>query len=49
VIATHRDELAHYLSGKGTIRFAFDERLPIALVKKIVKARLVENASRRRR
>lgn len=49
VIEAHRDELEPYLSGKGTIRFQPDQPLPVALVKKLVKARLEENATRRRR
>jgi uncharacterized protein YdhG (YjbR/CyaY superfamily) len=36
-------ELEPYLSGKGTIRFDLDSRLPVALVKKIVKVRIKEN------
>ena len=43
------EELTPYVSGKGTIRFDADKPLPIALVKKIVQARLEENAARRRR
>lgn len=40
-------QLEPYRSGKGTIRFTVDEPLPAALVKKIVKARLEENATLR--
>jgi uncharacterized protein YdhG (YjbR/CyaY superfamily) len=36
-------ELEPYLSGKGTIRFDLDGRLPVTLVKKIVKVRVEEN------
>ena len=49
VIQDHMDELKPYFTGKGTIRFTADKPLPVALVKKIVKARLEENAARRRR
>ena len=39
-------ELAAYDTSKGTIRFRPDKPLPAALVRKIVKARLAENAAR---
>ena len=41
------EELTPYFSGKGTIRFQANKPLPVALVKKIVKTRLEENAARR--
>ena len=44
VQATLGKDLETHLSGKGTIRFEYDERLPRTLVKKIVKTRLRENA-----
>jgi uncharacterized protein YdhG (YjbR/CyaY superfamily) len=43
------DELAPYFSGKGTLRFTPKKPIPAGLVKKIVKARLQENAARRGR
>ena len=43
------DELKPYVTGKATIRFHPDKPLPDALVKRIVKARIEENAARRRR
>jgi uncharacterized protein YdhG (YjbR/CyaY superfamily) len=49
VIEAHWEELEPFFSGKGTIRFTADEPLPAALVKKIVRARLAENAARGRR
>jgi uncharacterized protein YdhG (YjbR/CyaY superfamily) len=48
VLEGFRDELKPYLSGASTLQFTPDEPLPPALVKKIVKARLEENAARRR-
>ena len=48
VIEAHRDELGPFLAGKGTIRFRPESPLPAALVRKLVKARLEENAARRR-
>jgi uncharacterized protein YdhG (YjbR/CyaY superfamily) len=37
-------ELEPYFSGKGTIRFDLDRRLPVTLLKKIIKVRVKENA-----
>lgn len=40
------DELAPYLAGKGTIRFPANRPIPTALVEKILRIRLEENAAR---
>ena len=40
-------ELQPYFSGKGTLRFRADDPIPTALVRKIVRVRLQENAARR--
>ena len=42
VIADNLDALGARATGKGTIRFAYGERLPVALVKRIAKARRAE-------
>jgi len=42
VMADYESELQPFVSGKGTIRFTADRQLPIALVRKIVKARMEE-------
>jgi uncharacterized protein YdhG (YjbR/CyaY superfamily) len=47
-IEAHRDALGEHATGKGTISFGYDERLPVGLVKKIVKTRLAEVAEKRR-
>ena len=39
-------ELADFQTSKGTIRFQPERPIPAALVKRIVKARLAENAAR---
>ena len=43
-VAAHKKELAGYDTSEGTIRFRPDKPLPTALVRKLVKARLAENA-----
>jgi uncharacterized protein YdhG (YjbR/CyaY superfamily) len=47
-VKTHQAELKDYETSKGTIRFQPDRPLPAALVRKLVKARLAENRSRRK-
>ena len=47
-VADFAEELVDYDTSKGTIRFPAAKPLPVALVRKLVKARLVENASRRK-
>jgi uncharacterized protein YdhG (YjbR/CyaY superfamily) len=49
VVDKYRAELAPYLSGKSTLQFDPKKPLPAALVKKVVKARLEENAQKSRR
>jgi uncharacterized protein YdhG (YjbR/CyaY superfamily) len=46
-IALFKEELKSYYTSKGTLRFPLDKPLPLALIKKIVKARLAENARKK--
>ena len=41
-VEQHAAELGERVTGKGTIQFRYDERLPVGLVKKIVKTRVTE-------
>jgi uncharacterized protein YdhG (YjbR/CyaY superfamily) len=47
VIDTFKNELKPFLASKGTLRFPLDKPLPAALVKKLVKARIAQNESRK--
>lgn len=42
-VEAHKDDLKGYDTSKGTIRFQADKPLPVALVRKLVKARIAEN------
>jgi uncharacterized protein YdhG (YjbR/CyaY superfamily) len=44
VVEAHKDELKDYATSKGTIRSQLDNRLPATLVRKLVKARIAQNA-----
>ncbi|PYQ10952.1 MAG: hypothetical protein DMF80_22965 [Acidobacteria bacterium] len=43
-VKAHKDELKGYDTSPGTIRFPTDRPLPATLVRKLVKARIAENA-----
>jgi uncharacterized protein YdhG (YjbR/CyaY superfamily) len=47
-LQTYKKDVAAYDISKGTIRFQADKPLPAALVRKLVKARIGENAARRK-
>jgi uncharacterized protein YdhG (YjbR/CyaY superfamily) len=42
-IAKIQKELANYKSGKGSVQFPLDEQLPVELISKVVKLRVLEN------
>jgi len=49
VIEAFKNELKGLSTSKGTIHFPTDKPLPTALVKKLVKARVAQNESKKRR
>ena len=49
VIEAFKKELKGFSTSKGTIQFSTDKPLPIALVKKLVKARVAQSASKKLR
>jgi len=48
VIEAFKNELKGFSTSKGTIHFPMDKPLPTALVKKLVKARVAQNESKKR-
>lgn len=42
-----KKELGNHVTGKGTISYRLDEKLPLELIKKITKFRIKENEERR--
>jgi uncharacterized protein YdhG (YjbR/CyaY superfamily) len=49
VIEAFKNELKGFSTSKGTIHFPTDKPLPTALIKKLVKARVAQNESKKRR
>ncbi len=43
VIEEHKKELKNYETSKATVRLPIDKPLPIALIKKLIKARMKKN------
>lgn len=43
VLEEHKSELKGYETTKATVRFPLDEKLPLALIKKLVQARVRKN------
>jgi len=48
IVEEFKDELTGFKTSKGTIQFPIDKPLPIALIKRIVKARVAEHESKKR-
>jgi uncharacterized protein YdhG (YjbR/CyaY superfamily) len=49
IVEAFKNELKGFSTSKGTIQFPTDKPLPTALVRKLVKARVVQNESKKRR
>jgi uncharacterized protein YdhG (YjbR/CyaY superfamily) len=47
IIAEHARELAAYKTTKSAIHFPLDQKLPLPLIKKLIKARLKKNKTAR--
>jgi uncharacterized protein YdhG (YjbR/CyaY superfamily) len=44
-----KGELKSFTTSKGTVQFPLDKPLPVALIKKIVKARVAQSGSKKSR
>jgi uncharacterized protein YdhG (YjbR/CyaY superfamily) len=49
VIEEHGNELAAYETTAATVRFPLDQKLPIALIRKLVRARIKKNEARKKK
>lgn len=49
VIEEHKRELKNYQTAMATVRFPIDEPLPVALIKKLIKARVRKNEAKDRK
>jgi uncharacterized protein YdhG (YjbR/CyaY superfamily) len=43
VVEEHKNELADYETTKSAVRFPLDKKIPVPLIKKLVKARMKKN------
>jgi uncharacterized protein YdhG (YjbR/CyaY superfamily) len=48
IIEAFKDDLKPYATSKGTIHFPTDKPLPTTLIKKLVKARVTQNETKKR-
>ena len=46
IIEEHKKELAKYKTTKSAIHFPLDKKLPVALIKKLVRARMKKNKAK---
>jgi uncharacterized protein YdhG (YjbR/CyaY superfamily) len=49
IVGADKAELRKYQSGKSTFRFPLDEKLPVPLIRKIVKAGVERNEARKKK
>ena len=47
VIEEHKSELQDYETARATVRFPLDKKLPVALIRKLVRARMKKNEAER--
>ncbi len=47
IIKEHKRELKAYVTAKSTVQFPIDKKLPIALIKKLVKSKMKKNEEKK--
>ncbi len=47
-VAEHDVSVAKYLESQSTLRFPVGQRLPVALIRKLIKARVMQNKAKKR-
>lgn len=48
IVGATKSELNKYQTGKSTLRFSFDQKLPVPLIRKLVKAGVRRNETRKK-
>jgi uncharacterized protein YdhG (YjbR/CyaY superfamily) len=48
IIADHKRELADYVTTKSAIHLPLEKKLPVALIKKLIRARIKHNKTKRK-
>ncbi len=49
IIEEHKSELKNYVTAKATVRFSLNKKLPVALIKKLIRARVKKNEEKTKR
>lgn len=47
VLEEHKKELTDYETAKATVRFPLDKKIPVTLIKKLIKARMKKNETKK--
>jgi len=48
IIEEHKSELKDYQTAKATVRLPLNKKLPVALIRKLIKARIEENERKKK-
>ena len=49
IVEEHKRELAAYETARATVRFPLNKKLPVALIRKLIKARMKKNEARKKK